>query len=229
MIKADKNMLKRLIAFGGCFGGLMVSSGALGANLPSPQNFPVGKPTLGCIYQASKDHNVPFVMLLGVNSVERGHTGQYVGNKNGTKDIGAFQINTIHLATARKYGANHEDLAKRGCYNAQFAAMLLNRALNEPRKQHLDIFTRGAGYHSWTPKYNTIYKKKLERYTLEWQNYLNTYQGSNFSNTPTAIPVTSPTSNQSNSAMTESAGITNAGYIQRKYNPFTDGLPRQQL
>lgn len=164
--------MKRLILALTGLGGILLSTQSMGASLPNPKNYPEGAPTVQCVQQAAYDHNVPFVMLLAVNSVERGNTGQYVGNTNGTKDIGAFQINTIHLPRARKMGATHEDLAKRGCYNAQFAAMLLSEALNQPKKQHLDVYSRGAGYHSWTPKYNAIYRKKLERYTKQWHDWM---------------------------------------------------------
>lgn len=127
-----------------------------------------------CVHKASVDHGVPFAVLLGVNSIERGNTGQNVGNKNGSLDTGAFQINSIHFARASRLNASNVDLASRGCYNAQFAAMLLSEALKQPTKQHLDLFTRAAGYHSWTPKYNAIYRKKLEKYTNQWQQWLNT-------------------------------------------------------
>lgn len=149
---------------------------SMAGTLPDPRNFPVGKPTFECVAQAARDHNVPFAILLGVNSIERGNTGQNVGNSNGSLDTGAFQINSIHFNRAKKLNATHSDLSSRGCYNAQFAAMLLSEALRQPKKQHLDIYTRGAGYHSWTPKYNAIYRKKLVKYTNEWQAWLNQNQ-----------------------------------------------------
>lgn len=153
-----------------------LSSLANAGNLPDPRNFPVGKPTLACVQQAALDHKVPFALLLGVNSIERGSTGQNVGNTNGSVDTGAFQINSIHFERARKLNASHSDLASRGCYNAQFAAMLLSEALNQRSKQHLDVYTRAAGYHSWTPKYNTIYKNKLVKYTAQWEGWLSRNQ-----------------------------------------------------
>lgn len=179
-----------------CFLGLValttISSVATAGNLPAPQNFPIGKPTLACVQRAAIDHKVPFALLLGVNSIERGSTGQNVGNSNGSVDTGAFQINSIHFERARKLNASHADLASRGCYNAQFAAMLLSEALNQKSKQHLDLYTRAAGYHSWTPKYNTIYKKKLVKYTGQWQSWLkvnqpqstNTFNATNQQSTP---------------------------------------------
>ena len=151
---------------------IFFSSNAWAARLPPPQNFPVGKPTLECVAAAARHHDVPLALLLGVNSVEMGNTNQNVGNKNGSLDTGAFQINSIHFAEAATYGATHADLASRGCYNAQYAAMLLSRALNHPTQQHKDYYTRAAGYHSWTPRYNKIYRKKLIRYTRQWEAWL---------------------------------------------------------
>lgn len=152
---------------------VLVSTQAFSAPMPDPRSFPIGKPTMECVQKAAADHNVPFVLLLGVNSIERGKTGQNVGNSNGSLDTGAFQINSIHFARASRLNASHGDLASRGCYNAQFAAMLLSEALNQRSKQHLDLFTRAAGYHSWTPKHNAVYRKKLEKYTAQWQQWLN--------------------------------------------------------
>lgn len=199
-------MLKRFSVLAGL---VVISSQAIAGSLPDPRNFPVGKPTLACVEQAAKDHKVPFALLLGVNSIERGNTGQNVGNKNGSLDTGAFQINSIHFARAKKLNASHSDLASRGCYNAQFAAMLLSEALGQRSKQHLDLYTRGAGYHSWTPKYNTIYRTKLVRYTGEWQRWLD-------KNAPVQQYNTNQTQQYSNAAQPVS--------YQRQPNPFTSGF-----
>lgn len=136
------------------------------------ERYPVGEPTFSCVIDAAKRQRVPVDVLLAVNSVERGATGQYVGNTNGTQDIGSFQINSIHLPRAKEFQATSEDLATRGCYNAEFAALLLHEAINHPKMQSKDQYTRAAGYHSWTPKYNTIYKKKLVKYLGEWRVWL---------------------------------------------------------
>lgn len=202
-------MLNKFLILTGFFA---ISAQAIAGSLPDPRNFPVGKPTLTCVEQAAKDHKVPFALLLGVNSIERGNTGQNVGNKNGSLDTGAFQINSIHFARARKLNASHSDLASRGCYNAQFAAMLLSEALGQRSKQHLDLYTRGAGYHSWTPKYNKIYRTKLVKYTAEWQRWLD-------NNAPVQQYAQTPQSQQqSNTPQVQSVGY------QRETNPFTSGF-----
>ena len=116
---------------------------------------------------------MPFEVLLAINSIERGNTGQKVGNRDGTHDNGAFQINSIHFPRAKQLtGATPYDIASKGCFNAEFAAMLLSEAIYHPKKQYEDFFTRAAGYHSWTSSHNSVYKKKLSRYTAEWVSWL---------------------------------------------------------
>ncbi|MGP9666572.1 transglycosylase SLT domain-containing protein [Psychrobacter sp. AOP31-A1-22] len=152
------------------------SNGSVGQAGAKRERYPVGKPTLQCVIAAAQRQQVPVDLLLAINSIERGNTGQFVGNTNGTQDIGAFQINSIHLPRAKKYKATREDLATRGCYNAEFAALLLSEALRHPKMQNKDAFTRAAGYHSWTPKHNAVYRKKLVNYLGEWRVWLNKKQ-----------------------------------------------------
>lgn len=137
-----------------------------------PNTYPYGKPDLPCVIAAAKKRNIPLEVLLGVQSVERGQTGQAVRNTNATHDLGAFQINTIHLDRLAKYGGTKQDVLNKGCYNAEVASFLLAEAINHPKKQHKDFFTRAAGYHSWTETYNQRYKAKLVRYTNEWRLWL---------------------------------------------------------
>ena len=67
-------------------------------------------------------------------------------------------------------GVNLRDLQWRGCYNAEIAAFLLGKRLSEPGQQ--DFWTKAANYHSKTPKYNAIYRKKLVALSTEWANWL---------------------------------------------------------
>lgn len=151
-----------------------VLGGPAGARaLYNPSQYAFGSANFSCVKQAAFDHQVPLRFMLAINSIERGRYNQKVANKGAVShDLGQFQINTIHLPVFARFGAGEYDLLNRGCYNAQAAAYLLSNALKEPSKRHLDIFTRAAGYHSWTPKYNSIYKKKLIGYLKEWDVWL---------------------------------------------------------
>lgn len=140
--------------------------------LRTPGSYAIGAANFTCVRQAAFDQQVPLRLLLAINSIERGRYNQKVSNTNKSYDIGQFQINSIHLGRFSKFGASEYDISNRGCYNAQAAAYLLSAALKEPSKRHLDIFTRASGYHSWTPKYNAIYRKKLITYLRQWDNWM---------------------------------------------------------
>lgn len=143
------------------------------AQFASPNQFAYGKPTLNCVAQESQKRNIPLEVALAVNSVERGNTGQAVKNTNNTHDLGAFQINTIHLPMVQsKFGGTKQDLLNKGCFNAHVAMYLLHNAIHQPTKQHLDYYTRVAGYHSWTPSVNQRYRSKLVPYVNQWQVWL---------------------------------------------------------
>lgn len=145
---------------------------------------PIGKPTLNCVVAAANTQRVPADLLLGIQSVERGQTGGSNSNSNNTYDIGAFQINSLFLPRIASMGGSEYDLSNRGCYNANVAAMLLREALQHPKKQSLDFYSRASGYHSWTPRYNQIYRNKLIKYTQEWQQWLQANGMSNLISAP---------------------------------------------
>lgn len=145
---------------------------------------PIGKPTLDCVIAAANSQRVPVDLLLGIQSVERGQTGGYNTNANSSYDIGAFQINSIFLPRIARMGGTEYDLSHRGCYNASVAAILLREALEHPKKQSLDYYSRASGYHSWTPKYNQIYRSKLIKYTQQWQSWLQANGMSNLISAP---------------------------------------------
>lgn len=149
---------------------------------PPPNDFYAFRPaTVECVVQAATKQGVSANILLALASIEGGKNGQVVRNDNGTSDISHFQINT---ATFRQelepYGVNLNDLQWRGCYNAEIAAFLLKKRLNEsPRRDKAtgqlvvqDFWTKAANYHSRTPKFNEIYKKKLIALSTEWASWL---------------------------------------------------------
>ena len=152
--------------------GLTVSFTA-GAYFNSPSQYPYGKPSIGCVKIESQNRGIPLAVALAINSVERGKTGQAVQNTNNTQDLGAFQINSIHLPMiASKFGGTRADLMQKGCFNAHVAMYLLSQAINQPNKQHLDYYTRVSGYHSWTPHINAQYRRKLVTYVQQWNDWL---------------------------------------------------------
>lgn len=144
-----------------------------GVTLP-PNDFYAFRPaTVECVIEAANKQAVPANLLLALASIEGGKNGQEVLNTNGTRDISHFQINTSTFQTElAPHGVLLKDLQWRGCYNAEVAAFLLKKRLSEPGSA--DFWVKAANYHSRTPRYNAIYRKKLMALSTEWARWLQT-------------------------------------------------------
>lgn len=131
----------------------------------------VGPADIPCVIKAAMRHDIPANVLLAVASMEGGKNGQQVLNKNGTYDVGHFQINSIHFSENGVFRhIKREDATWRGCYNAELAAWFLKQRLNA--RSGGDYWTRVATYHSATPKYNAIYRGKLIPLAARWGVWL---------------------------------------------------------
>lgn len=131
----------------------------------------VGPADIQCVVNAAMRRGVPANVLLALASIEGGKNGQLVRNKNGSDDVGHFQINTIHFSEGGVFShVRQTDAAWRGCYNADLAAQFLRRRLDAPGSD--DYWTRVASYHSATPKYNAIYRAKLIPLAARWGRWL---------------------------------------------------------
>ena len=115
-----------------------------------------------CLLLAAQNYAVPPAALVGIYHVEGGKVGQQVLNKNGSYDLGPMQINTIWMPElAKKWGVS-ESHAKKWvrddpCTNVGVAAWILRGHLTETRNVKQAI----AHYHSRTPKFGNVYKKKV--------------------------------------------------------------------
>jgi trbN protein len=145
--------------------------------------YSVGPADINCVLVAAERQGVPANVLLAIASVENGRNGQAVQNTNGTLDIGHFQINTMHWDENgifwNKPGITREDVAWRGCFNAEVAAWMLRQHLEEKNGQ--DYWTRAANYHSRTPRFNTIYRQRLIQFATSWAQYLEREYGGRLS------------------------------------------------
>jgi len=143
------------------------------SNVAEVSFYHIGPATIDCVIQAAQKQNVPANILLALASVENGKNGQFVENKNGSRDIGHFQINTIHWKPNGQFAKyafiTQQDVAWRGCYNAELAAWLLRQHINAPGQE---FWTRVANYHSKTSEHNTIYRNKLIPLAIRWGDWL---------------------------------------------------------
>ncbi len=115
-----------------------------------------------CLMMAAQTYDVPPAVLIGILQVEGGRTGQQVGNKNGTYDLGPMQINTLWVPKLAKYWRVSESTAHRWirddtCTNVGVAAWILRRHLNETKS-----LSKAIGYyHSRTPHLEKTYRSKV--------------------------------------------------------------------
>ncbi len=90
--------------------------------------------TAVCLAAAAHAYQIPPGYLYAILAVEGGHVGQVVDNKNGTRDLGPFQINTSWgPAIGRLWSMSVDDALARvrddGCANAIIAAAILDRCV----------------------------------------------------------------------------------------------------
>ncbi|MFG6374706.1 MAG: lytic transglycosylase domain-containing protein [Desulfovibrio sp.] len=127
-------------------------------------SLPAARPlTFDAIVDASRAHDVPLASLLGILATENGRLGEALGNKNGTWDLGPFQVNTCHLNDLSEIGYTPEAIMTDGRVNAFAAAWLLQQEI----KRSGSLWHGVGHYHSRTPfrKYGYIRKvrKNMEQ------------------------------------------------------------------
>jgi soluble lytic murein transglycosylase-like protein len=83
-------------------------------------------------------------MILVVMEVERGRVGLESGNRDGSKDYGPMQINSLWLPRLREHGIGEGLLRDHGCVNVAVGAWLLRWHLERTG----DPLKAIAGYHS---------------------------------------------------------------------------------
>lgn len=127
---------------------------------------PVTRPlTMDCIVSASKEYQVPLAALLGILSVEGGCVGEALSNTNGTWDMGAFQINTIHTNALILKGISPMEVLSDGFVNAHVAACLLRQEYERTN----DIWLAIGSYHSRTPHRRDAYMEKVRSHIIRLQ------------------------------------------------------------
>lgn len=110
-----------------------------------------------CILAAATRYQVPVDLIRAIIRTEGGTTGQTVGNKNGSRDMGLMQVNTIHLSTFARLGITREMIINDECLNIQLGTFILHRELSRGG----DFWTNVGAYNSRTPVHNVRYRAKV--------------------------------------------------------------------
>lgn len=84
--------------------------------------------------------------------------GEALSNKNGTWDLGGFQINTVHLKDLAAMGISPDAVLRDGRVNAHAAAWLLRKEFRRTG----NLWQAIGAYHSRTPHRRDAYIRRVQ-------------------------------------------------------------------
>lgn len=118
--------------------------------------------TLSCMLAVQSHYGFPQETMFALLAQEGGVPGIESPNTNGTKDLGPYQINTIHVGRfAREWQVDRDTAYARlrddGCANAWAAGKLLNE--HWQRTKHM--WTAIGNYHSQTKSLSQKYQQNV--------------------------------------------------------------------
>jgi len=112
-----------------------------------PDAYLHGEVPVACIERAAADHRVDPLVLLAIMRAENGRVGRYSVNKDGSRDYGPMQINSLWLEKLKEHGVGERELKDNACVNVYVGAWVLSQCLSRYGKD----YWRGVGcYHSNT-------------------------------------------------------------------------------
>lgn len=119
-----------------------------------------------CLINTAYKYNLDPYLILAIKRVEssnRWDKNVFNKNKNGTRDIGIMQTNTIHLKTLKRFNITEADLYE-PCVSMEVAGWMLAKLI----KDHGVI--EGIGrYHSKTPRFKDPY---IDKVLKQWKTLL---------------------------------------------------------
>jgi soluble lytic murein transglycosylase-like protein len=129
---------------------------------PAPAGLPPNPDD--CITRAAAYHAVSPYLLRAIAWQESRMRASAIGrNANGTLDLGALQINTIHLPRLRRYGIDARALME-PCTSAFVGAWLLREQFD----RYGNTWQAVGAYHSQTPALNARYASSVMGILRTW-------------------------------------------------------------
>lgn len=117
-----------------------------------------------CIDDAAARHQVNALVLRAIGWHESRLQPQALGrNANGSIDVGAFQINSVHLPELGRYRIDRAALAD-GCTSAEVAAWHYRRQIDRQGNSWQAI----GAYHSATPARAAWYANRIATILMQW-------------------------------------------------------------
>ena len=114
--------------------------------------------TADCVLDAARVSGMPVAALFAILATEGGRMGEALSNKNGTWDLGGFQIYTVHLKDLAAMGISPDAVLRDGRVNAHAAAWLLRK---EYRRTG-NLWQAIGAYHSRTPHRRDAYIRRVQ-------------------------------------------------------------------
>ena len=114
--------------------------------------------TADCVLDAASVSGMPVAAIFAILATEGGRMGEALSNKNGTWDLGGFQINTVHLKDLAAMGISPDAVLRDGRVNAHAAAWLLRK---EYRRTG-NLWQAIGAYHSRTPHRRDAYIRRVQ-------------------------------------------------------------------
>ena len=131
---------------------------ALSAQRMKVASPPLHPLTADCVLDAARVSGMPVAALFAILATEGGRMGEALSNKNGTWDLGGFQINTVHLKDLAAMGISPDAVLRDGRVNAHAAAWLLRK---EYRRTG-NLWQAIGAYHSRTPHRRDAYIRRVQ-------------------------------------------------------------------
>ena len=121
--------------------------------------FPPMRPlTADCVLDAARASGMPAAALFAILATEGGRMGEALRNKNGTWDLGCFQVNTVHLKDLAAMGISARAVLCDGRANAHAAAWLLRKDYRRTG----NLWQAIGAYHSRTPHRRDAYIRRVK-------------------------------------------------------------------
>jgi len=118
-----------------------------------------------CIDEAAaRQHVNPFVLRAIGWQESRLQPAALGHNHNGSVDLGAFQINSVHLADLARYGIDARSLSD-GCVSAYVAAWHYRHQVD----LYGNTWVAVGAYHSRTPANNLRYANQIAAILRHWK------------------------------------------------------------
>jgi len=118
-----------------------------------------------CIKQTEARFGIHRSVMMAIYKVEGGSNGKSSKNKNGSHDLGNFQVNDEVWAALfrRKFQVTRDDIMHKPCINYQAANYILWRYMRQQKKSKSSFWWKVCRYHSGTKKYRKDYCDKLTK------------------------------------------------------------------